>query len=340
MADTAIASPKVAADRTLSPPDISIVVCSQQRGDALQAALRTLYDLETDGLFTYEVVVVDNASTDHTPEVIAQASHESRFPIRGIYEGRKGISIARNRGVHEAYGRWIAFFDDDQAAHPRWLVELWQAAHSKQVRHVAGAVALRLPPGCKRQLDATCGMLLGQSPPAKQPRPLGGIFNPGAGNWLIQRSVFDEVGLFDESIGARHEDTNLYRRAAAKGIGGWFVPSAVIDHIIPANRLEPEYLLKLARGIGVEVVEHEFSDSIRPRFILRWLAKGARMALVYAPAWLVAKGLRRTEWALGLRCRLSLSWAHFQEGWRLLGRPSRASAFSTSAAQTSRSVHV
>lgn len=329
MADTLVLEAPAAASEVAAKPDVSIVVCSQQRAAALRDALRTLCALETDGRFTYEIVVVDNASTDETPQVIEECSREARCPVRGVYEGRKGISIARNRGVREAKGQWIAFFDDDQAAHPRWLVELWNFAQEKGLRHVAGAVALRLPPGVNRQLDPMCGMLLGESPRANAPRPLGGRFNPGAGNWLIERSVFDEVGLFDEGIGARNEDTNLYRRAAARGIHGWFVPNAVIDHIIPAARLEPAYLLKLSRGIGVEVAGYEFADRSRVRFALRWLAKAARMAFVYAPAWLVAVVLRRAEMELGFRCRLALSWAHFCEGWKLLThKPSSAPASS------------
>jgi glycosyltransferase involved in cell wall biosynthesis len=340
MADTALATEAFDVGNAEPSPDISVVVCSQQRAEALRAALRTLYALETDGRFTYEVVVVDNASTDHTPQVIADAAGQSPNPVRGVFEGRKGISVARNRGVREAQGRWIAFFDDDQAAHPRWLAELWRVAQEKQVRHVAGAVALRLPPGCTRQLDTTCGMLLGESPRGGRLRQLGGKFNPGAGNWLIERTIFDEVGLFDESIGARHEDTNLYRRAAAQGIHGWFVPTAVIDHIIPEGRLEPAYLLKLARGIGVEVVEHEFNDASSPRFVVRWLAKAARMALLYVTGWIAAGLLRRKELQLGLRCRVALSWAHFREGWRLLTQSCRNHSISASPASPARSANV
>jgi len=334
MADTLVMDEVIAASDTSQIPDISIVVCSQQRAAALRAALQTLCELETDGHFAYEVVVVDNASTDETPQVIEECARRASCPVRGVYEGRKGISIARNRGVREARGRWIAFFDDDQAAHPRWLVELWDFAQQKSLRHVAGAVALRLPPGVDRQLDSMCGMLLGESPRSTSPRPLGGRFNPGAGNWLIERSVFDEVGLFDEGIGARNEDTNLYRRAVARGIDGWFVPSAVIDHIIPSARLEPAYLLKLSRGIGVEVVQYEFADRSSARFVLRWLAKAARMCFAYAPAWLAARLLRRSEMELGFRCRLALSWAHFCEGWSLMTQARHSKALRASPVNT------
>src|SRR5688572_27730028 len=108
----------------MSAPDISIVVCTQNRAAMLRGALASLYDLATDG-FTYEIVVIDNGSTDETQKTIATAATQSRHPLRGIYEPEKGIVPARNRGIREARGRWIAFFDDDQLADSRWLVELY-----------------------------------------------------------------------------------------------------------------------------------------------------------------------------------------------------------------------
>ena len=106
----------------VSQPDlltISVVVCSFNRAEGLRSALASLYDLETGNLFSYEIIVIDNASTDATPATIAQAAIESKTPLRGVYEGRKGIAPARNRGIAEAKGEWVAFFDDDQRADPQ-----------------------------------------------------------------------------------------------------------------------------------------------------------------------------------------------------------------------------
>src|SRR5205809_1380614 len=117
----------------ISCPDISIVVCTQNRAEMLRGALASLYDLDADG-FSYEIVVIDNGSTDATPEVIAAAEAESRNPLRRIYEPEKGIVSARNRGIREARGRWIAFFDDDQIANSKWLAELYRGANAKHCR--------------------------------------------------------------------------------------------------------------------------------------------------------------------------------------------------------------
>ena len=100
----------------MTTPDISTIVCTYNRADMLRSALASLYDLATDGEFTYEIVVIDNASTDATPAAIAAAAAESSAPLRGVHEPQKGVVAARNRGIREARGRWIAFFDDDQLA--------------------------------------------------------------------------------------------------------------------------------------------------------------------------------------------------------------------------------
>src|SRR5690349_14582285 len=105
----------------MNTPKITIVVCTYNRSAMLRDALRSLYDLRTAGEFTYEVLVVDNNSPDDTPAAIEQCSRESRALLRGVRETKPGVAAARNRGVREAHGEWIAFFDDDQIADADWL---------------------------------------------------------------------------------------------------------------------------------------------------------------------------------------------------------------------------
>src|SRR5262245_15851669 len=121
-------------------PDISVVVCTRNRAALLRGALASLYDLATEDEFTYEIVVVDNGSTDETPQVITMAMQESKHPLRGVLERESGIAAARNRGIAASRGRWIAFFDDDQLADWHWLAELFRGAQEKNCRVVGGSV--------------------------------------------------------------------------------------------------------------------------------------------------------------------------------------------------------
>src|SRR5262249_41598358 len=162
--------------------------------------------------FRYEVVVVDNASTDETAAVIAAAARHFPVPLRGVREPRPGVACARNRGIHEARGAWVAFFDDDQVADPAWLRELLAMAEAKQIRGVGGANRLRLPDGRADDLPQACRELLGGSSGPGAPRLYSRRLAPGAGNLLVHRSVFEQVGVFDEGLREAGEDADLYRR--------------------------------------------------------------------------------------------------------------------------------
>ncbi len=300
------------------PPDITVVVCTHNRAESLRQALASLYALETGGRFTYEVLVIDNASPDHTPDVIAAAARESKAPLRGVHEPQKGIVAARNRGVLEAAGKWIAFFDDDQLADSRWLLELHSAAEAHQVRSVGGAVHLQLPGGCDRQLAPLVRTLLGESRWSDATTPYTRSTSPGAGNWLMERSLAMEVGMFQAANQGRNEDSDLYRRICLAGEASWFVPTAIVHHIITPDRLEEAYLLRLSRIVGEFVALRELSLDGRVKFLAIWFLKGLRFALAYFPGWLLSRTAGQGERTLELRCLLEIQRAYLRQGRILL----------------------
>jgi glycosyltransferase involved in cell wall biosynthesis len=257
-------------------------------------------------------VVVDNGSTDTTQSTIAAATAESKNPLRGLFEGEKGIVPARNRGIGEARGKWIAFFDDDQLADKQWLVELYHGAAAKGSRVVGGAVHLVFPGGCQRELDPTVRMLLGETRVPGQPQRYGRKLTPGCGNLMIHRSVFEEVGVFQRTVDGRGEDTDLFSRIERAEIASWYFPSAIVQHLTPPERLEETYLLSLARRMGAGIAQRQAAWG-RARFIALWLAKAARAAVVQAPlaAWARLRGDYET-W-LGRRCLLAIN-ASFLRG--------------------------
>lgn len=289
------------------PPDISIVVCTFNRAEMLKGALASLYNLATDGRFTYEIVIVDNASTDDTPAAIAIAAAESKYPLRGVREGVQGIVAARNRGIREARGQWIAFFDDDQLADSRWLVELYLGAIEQRCRVVGGAVHLALPPGCTRQLDPAVRMLLGESRLSDRPVPYGGRLTPGCGNLMIDRTVFKQVGIFERTVHGRGEDTDLFSRIEKAGIAAWYLPTAIIHHLTPADRLDEAYLLNLARRMGEGVALRQATLYSPSRYALLRLGKALRTTLVQLPLARLNGLIGNREASLGKRCLVALN---------------------------------
>lgn len=299
-------------------PDITIVLCSYQRAEMLRRAVASLFDLNRAGLFTYEILVIDNASRDHTQQVIEEAKTLSHAPVRGIYESRQGIAPARNRGVKEARGEWIAFFDDDQLADENWLLELMLFARQHGVKAVGGNVHLLLTSGESRDLKPLVRMLLGESRWSNTPRQYAGKVNPGCGNMMVHRSIFEEVGVFDESISGRGEDTDLYRRIVARGHAFWYVPSAIVHHLTPPERLKREYLFKLATHIGEQVARNERSDYSWTTFLLRVCAKRGRRDLVYLPAKWLAMWRGDHEMTLDRECQLKIEDSYLAKAKNLL----------------------
>ncbi len=131
----------------MQPVDISLVVCTFNRAPLLRRTLESLARQTTGDRFTYEILVIDNASTDETPHVIQSAEQGNAVMVRGVREARKGVAIARNRAIAETNGKWIAYQDDDQWAEPDWLYELFALAQKRESLCVGGAVLLELPDG-------------------------------------------------------------------------------------------------------------------------------------------------------------------------------------------------
>jgi glycosyltransferase involved in cell wall biosynthesis len=301
--------------------DITVVVCTHNRAAMLRDALASVLRLATDGRFTYEVLVVDNASRDNTRDVVEQLTTNSAVPLRYVFETQPGIVPARNCGLREAHGAWIAFFDDDQLADPRWLLALWNLAVEKGAGCVGGAVTLHLPVDCRRALQPTVRMLLGESDWSVTPQPYDDKRCPGTGNMMVARAWIDRVGAFDHAVGSRGEDTDLFLRLHAAGCPAWYAPEAVVEHVMTTERLQPDYAFRLADWMGANVAKKEHRVHRRSRFLLRWLAKGLRGALLQRLQLILAHARRDAERVLDVQCQLRISAAYGRQGWQLLFPP-------------------
>jgi len=302
---------------TQPAPDVTVVVCTYNRADLLQDALASLFQLTTDGLFTYELLVVDNASTDDTPAVIAKAVLDAPVPLRGVREGVQGVAAARNCGLRESRTPWIAFFDDDQLADPRWLVELMAFAAEKGTKCVGGANRLLFADGTTPALPPVCRWMLGETMGGDEPCRAVGRLAPGAGNLLIHRTVFDRVGMFDGSMKTAGEDGELFRRVESAGIEAWYAPRAIMHHVVPGYRARADYLRWKSLGCGRLRAERD-----RERGAARVMAIAAarlgHAALVAVPKSLWFKGRGQDGKALGDACIAWRAWGYFRAALHLL----------------------
>jgi GT2 family glycosyltransferase len=236
----------------MSRHQVSIVVCTFNRAAMLRDALESLRAMKTPAIDSWEIVIIDNGSTDDTRSVCAEYLQIDKPLIRYVYEPRPGISAARNRGVTEAHGEWIAFFDDDQLASETWIDALFRFAAAHSPCCVAGEVGLK----CEWEgaidfpLNRSLSTVLGASRIVLKPEQLVRRRLPGAGNVIVHRKVFERVGKFDETLAEGGEDNDFFRRARQAGFACWLIPNASVEHRIPLERMKFSELQQAAQRMG------------------------------------------------------------------------------------------
>jgi glycosyltransferase involved in cell wall biosynthesis len=292
---------------------LTIVVCTYNRATALQRAVDSLQSLIVPKGLQVEILIVDNASTDHTQEVVAQLQSRSRIPVRYQLESIPGVAAARNCGIRSTASDWLAFFDDDQTVDPDWLQALWLAAQRHHTMCVGGTVRLRLPDGFQGELSGVCRVLLSETRPADDDVPYGGPRTPGTGNLLLHRQLLQRVGWFDERVSVGGEDTELYQRIVQSGTVAWFATGAIVYHWVPAERLRREYLLWNARRTGVHVANWEQRRFGKVVYPLRFVARSGQ-ALIKLPR--LGKGLLKRDGEcgerVGVECLLAAAGAYLR----------------------------
>jgi glycosyltransferase involved in cell wall biosynthesis len=296
---------------------ISVVIPTYNRGDMLGNAICSLLHQETGGEFFYEVIVVDNASTDNTRAIVENAAAEAPIPVRYVYSDIPGDAPTRNRGIAASRGNWLAFFDDDQLAAPDWLLQLHQTAKETGAPVIGGAVQLHLP---QKVLDRLGPYVRRTSfretqYPAKVQRFTGKLL-PGCANVLVAREVFETIGTFDEKMAWGGSDSDFFMRANMAGIPEFYSPGAVIRHRIPLNRLTPEYFRWDAQQGCDALACHDFKRHGAWGLTARCTARVVQALMILSPNLLWARLRGNAGDTLDYRVRL----------WRTVGYTRRTLA--------------
>lgn len=284
--------------------DISAVVITYNRSAMLRQTLKSLVQQDTRGCFSYEIVVIDDGSTDDTETVVAEVARQARpLPLRYVYQENGGEARARNRGVAEARGTLIAFCDDDQIADTRWLYELYKTAQERRLPCVGGSVALLLPKAGGLRLGPLARQFYGEKHLSPRLSSRAAKNCLGAGNILIHRAVFEQVGGFDPAF-RQGVDTEFFWRVEGAGLSLGAAPQALVYHVIPEYRLETDYLRGLCFRMGVAMQQIQKKYQGRVTIGLAMLKMMGIALVVDFPQLLLATLLYDTASALGWRCRL------------------------------------
>jgi len=274
------------------PPeiDVSVIIPTRNRAESLREALACLARQETGEQFTYEVVVVDNGSVDHTRQVVEALEPTFSVPLRYVHEARLGIPWARNAGIRVARGTILVCTDDDVLAQRDWLSAIHRCMREEGADAVGGRV---LPWWVDGRPEWMTEQVIGRL------RALGCLdfgeerrvmcdgdrqFWWVGSNLAVTRRAIERLGAFDARF-ARGEDRELFHRYHAGGATLVYEPRALVYHKVGKERLTPGYFRRWYwqtgryHAVGIPWHPHHVLTAISLyayRDILRWVFRWVR----------------------------------------------------------------
>ena len=289
-----------------SPPDpmldLSLAICTyngKQRLPAVFDRLRSQINLER---IRWEILVIDNNSTDGTAEWVEEEQrsplNQSLPTIRYLTETQQGLAFARQCAIENAQGQWVAFLDDDNLPDEHWIAAVHQFA---QEHPKAGAFHGKVqgdyeinPPKHFDRIAAFWAIGGGRKarcyttdPEASRKR----LLPPGAGIVVNRQAWLDSVPTQLKQVGrvgkslVGSEDIEAMIHLSRSGWEIWYTPEMCLDHRIDESRLTREYAMRLMHGIGLgrwNTRKLGFEPWQQPGMMVIFWANDLRKAIVHA----------------------------------------------------------
>jgi glycosyltransferase involved in cell wall biosynthesis len=238
----------------------SIIVPTFNRASDLRLSLKSLAGLVSTA--PWEVIVVDNNSTDDTRLAVIEAQPDFPVELRYIFEREQGRSAAMNTGIRAARGDIILTTDDDVHVEPDWMEKSGEALDTLDCDYVGGKV-LPIWPAARPDWIPNHGgkqwaviALLDYGP---DPIPFFTLAHrvPIGVNMAFRRTAFDRAGLWSNRVGRKkgtllgQEVREWMLRARDAGLRGYYTPTMIVHHRIQRDRLEKKYFRRWFYWNGV-----------------------------------------------------------------------------------------
>jgi glycosyltransferase involved in cell wall biosynthesis len=285
--------------------NLTVLLCTFNRGPSLSKALDSVAAQVLSDSISWEVVIVDNNSTDQTREIVEDYCRRYPGRFRSLFEARQGLSRARNTGIRESRGDVIAFIDDDVIAEPTWLQNLTASLLDGKWAGAGGRIVPPLdfsPPDwftVGGEMDLVGAILPvfdlgGQACEMKRP--------PYGTNMAYRKSMFEKHGMFRTDLGrcgkslVMGEDTEFGNRLMSAGESLHYEPLAVVEHPVPEERLNKKFFRNWWMDFGrTRIIERGAAPPIFgiPRQFFSLASLVFRFLLPRIVKWLFTPGSRR-----------------------------------------------
>ena len=226
----------------MPPPHITVCICTCKRPDLLKRLLDKLGCQQTEGRFSYSIVVADNDYME-SARPIAAAFQGSGSGIVYCVEPERNIACARNMALRHAKGKFVAFIDDDEFPEPDWLLTLLNACKEHRSDGVLGPVRPVFEEEPPRWLihGKFC---------ERPEHPTGTLLNwrqTRTGNVLFKREMIQDIAEpFRPQFGDGGEDNDFFRRMMDKQRRFTWCNEAAVSELVPRERFTRSYQLRRA----------------------------------------------------------------------------------------------
>ena len=236
---------------------ISAVICSYNRSRFIIQAVESLFNQDFDKT-QFEVVVVDNNSTDDTLKVLQDYKNaHPDYNFRFVTEENQGVAYTRTRCAKEARGAIVAYLDDDSKAEPGWLATIVNFFEQHPDVYSTGG---RITPYFLTEIPDWYSKyffgLVGNFDQGKNIKELSGQRYPCGANMAFRKKVFEEIGYFNHELGRSgkgliaNEEKDIYLRILRHKKRVFYLPKAAVMHAVESNKFDKNYVYRHSMGIG------------------------------------------------------------------------------------------
>lgn len=268
---------------------VSYVICTYNRANFLPIALNAFTTQSGNNWNDFEIVVIDNNSTDSTSQIVKE--FQNNFPyIKLIYEKeiKQGLSNARNKGIEVSTSEWIAFLDDDAYINNDYTSHLLNfiQQHGHYYKAIGGPILLDFEKKPPKWYTHFLGSLFGYFKPYNKSCEFSKTYYPRGSNMIFHRTLFEKYGSFNPNLGRigknmlGSEEKDMFQRIYKGNENVYYLSTLIMYHLVPEFRTQKDFIRKqsIAVGISEQLRIKNNSSEIYYKFLsetIKWIASFA-----------------------------------------------------------------